>query len=202
MLKSLGKNELSDKYKAYAIEKLNEIRKENEWTKKYGIHGASDAINTGLLSTEEKKLLFETSFTDRLNRLSFSPFNQFFIIQAMARLGKYDEALETIRDQWGKQINYGATSFFEVFRPSWNIDLGKNDPPPNGQCGYTSIAHPWGGGVVKWISEEILGIKPVSPGFKSIEIMPHPGRTLTDIRGEVPTPLGSVGVLLLSLIHI
>ena len=196
VLKSLGKNELSDKYKAYAIEKLNEIRKENEWTKKYGIHAASDAINTGLLSTEEKKSLFETSFTNRLNRLSFSPFNQFFIIQAMARLGKYDEALETIRDQWGEQINYGATSFFEVFRPSWNIDLGKNDPPPNGQCGYTSIAHPWGGGVVKWITEEILGIKPVAPGFKSIEIMPHPGRTLTDIRGEVPTPLGSVGVLL------
>ena len=34
---------------------------------------------------------------------------------------------------------------------------------PNCQVGYTSLAHPWGGGVTKWLSEEILGIKPTAP---------------------------------------
>jgi hypothetical protein len=102
--------------------------------------------------------------------------------------------LETIRDQWGGQIKYGATTFFENFRPSWNDDLNTNDAPPNGQCGYTSLAHPWGGGVVKWISEEILGVKPLTPGFSSVEILPHPGRTLTVIEGKVPTPLGVIQV--------
>ncbi len=175
MMTDLGKTELSMKYSKYANEKMSEIRLDPDWTGKYGIHAASDALNTGMLNENEENRLYENAFTDRQNRLSYSPFNQYFIIQALSRMDKYDDALETIRDQWGGQIEYGATTFFENFRPSWNEDLNPNDAPPNGQCGYTSIAHPWGGGVVKWISEEILGVKPLSPGFASVEILPHPG---------------------------
>jgi len=194
VLKDLGKDELSDKYKGYAIEKMEEIRQDPDWTQAFGIHAASDALNTGLLKTDEESKLYQNSFSDRLNRISFSPFNQYFIIQALSRMGKHDDALETIRDQWGGQIKYGATAFFENFRPSWNEDLGQNDAPPNGQCGYTSIAHPWGGGVVKWISEEILGVKPSSPGFESVQIRPHMGRTLTQVAGKVPTPKGVIEI--------
>ena len=176
------------------MEKMSEIRLDPDWTGKYGIHAASDALNTGLINGEEAYKLYEQAFTDRQNRLSYSPFNQYFIIQALSRMDKYDDALETIRDQWGGQIEYGATTFFENFRPSWNEDLNTNDAPPNGQCGYTSIAHPWGGGVVKWISEEILGVKPLTPGFARLEILPHLGRTLTWIEGKVPTPSGVIHV--------
>jgi alpha-L-rhamnosidase len=161
----------------------------------FGIHAASDAINSGMLNGEEESKMYENAFTDRQNRLSYSPFNQYFIIRALSRMDKYDDALETIRDQWGGQIKYGATTFFENFRPSWNEDLNLNDAPPNGQCGYTSIAHPWGGGVVKWISEEILGVKPLTPGFLSVEIMPHLGRTLTMVEGKVPSPQGAIQVV-------
>lgn len=194
ILKELGKIELSNKYSEYAIEKMSEIRLEQDWTEKFGVHAASDAINTGMLNGKEEKRMYENAFTDRQNRLSYSPFNQYFIIQALSRMNKYDDALETIRDQWGGQIKYGATTFFENFRPSWSEDLNPNDAPPNGQCGYTSMAHPWGGGVVKWISEEVLGVKPVTPGFCSVEILPHLGRTLTMVEGKVPTPQGAIHV--------
>lgn len=194
MMKDLSKTELSKKYSMYAHEKLSEIRLEPDWTEKYGIHAASDAINTGMLNGKEENRMYKNAFTDRQNRLSFSPFNQYFIIQALSRINKYDDALETIRDQWGGQIKYGATTFFENFRPSWSEDLNPNDAPPNGQCGYTSMAHPWGGGVVKWISEEILGVKPVTPGFGLVEILPHFGRTLTMVEGKVPTPEGAIHV--------
>lgn len=194
MMKDLGKIELSNKYSEYAHEKLNEIREEKSWTKKYGVHAASDAVNTGMLNMKEQSSMYENAFTDRQNRLSYSPFNQYFIIQALSGMNKYDDALETIRDQWGGQIKYGATTFFENFRPSWNEDLNPNDAPPNGQCGYTSMAHPWGGGVVKWISEEILGVKPLTPGFTSVQILPHLGRTLTTVKGKVPTPNGAIHV--------
>ncbi len=194
MMREIGEHELDKKYKAYALEKLNELRLEENWPERLGIHAASDAINTGLLKGSEKMQLYEKTFTNRQNRLSFSPFNQYFIIQALAGLNKYDVALETIRDHWGSQIKYGATTFFENFHPSWNQFLNPLDPPPNGQCGYTSLAHPWGGGVVKWISEEILGVKPLTPGFESVEILPHLGRTLTHVEGEMPTPKGSIQV--------
>jgi len=193
-LKDFGKLELSNKYKNYALEKLDEIRNDQNWTEDFGIHAASDAINTGMLNKNEVNRLYEKTFTDRQNRLSFSPFNQYFIIQALAQIDQYDYALETVRDQWGAQIKYGATTFFEDFRPSWNIDLKPNDAPPNGQCGYTSIAHPWGGGVVKWISEEILGVTPSAPGFARVKILPHLGRSLNYVKGRVPTPLGEVHV--------
>ena len=110
----------------------------------------------------------------------------------MALSKKYDEALTTIKDVWGGQLKYGGTTFFEVFRPSWNSILETNDAPPNNQCGYTSLAHPWSAGVTKWLSENVLGIKPVEPGFKSFTIIPYLNEQLTHVKGVMPTPFGPV----------
>jgi hypothetical protein len=46
--------------------------------------------------------------------------------------------------------------------------------------------------VVKWLSEEVLGIKPTSPGFKTYQIVPHLGSSLTEVGGATPTPLGNI----------
>jgi hypothetical protein len=107
-------------------------------------------------------------------------------------MGKYDDALHSIKDLWGGQLKYGGTTFFEVFRPGWNSILNKNDAPPNGQAGYTSLTHPWSSGVVKWLSEETLGIKPLEPGFKTFQIIPHLGGSLTWVKGGTPTPAGII----------
>jgi len=192
IMNSIGRKDLGERYEKYAREKIDELRQDPGWHKDFGIHAASDAINAGFTVPDEQKSMFNNVFSDRLNRLSYSPFNQYFVIQALARMGNYDEAIGTIRDCWGGQLEYGATTFFVAFRPSWNHVLGYNDAPPNNQCGYTSLAHPWGGGVVKWLSEEILGIKPASPGFRTVDIVPHLGRTLTSVKGAVPTPHGII----------
>ncbi|WP_448636185.1 alpha-L-rhamnosidase C-terminal domain-containing protein [Pedobacter panaciterrae] len=107
-------------------------------------------------------------------------------------MNKYDEALSSIRDLWGGQLRYGGTTFFEDYRPSWNSVISTNGPVPNNQCGFTSLCHPWGAGVTKWLSEEVLGIKPTAPGFTTFDILPHLGRTLTDVSGRTPTPLGDI----------
>ncbi|MBE0654919.1 MAG: hypothetical protein IH594_14050 [Bacteroidales bacterium] len=192
MMSLIGEPALASKYKKYALEKIDSLRQRKDWYSEFGIHAAAEAVNAGFTTEEERQVLYENEFSDRLNNISYSPFNQYFIINAMAGMNKYDDALVTVRDCWGGQIKYGGTTFFEVFRPSWNKVLGYNDAPPNNQCGYTSFCHPWGGGVVKWLSEEILGIKPIKPGFTECEITPHPGSTLTHIIGSVPTPLGTV----------
>ncbi|MEO7049007.1 MAG: alpha-L-rhamnosidase C-terminal domain-containing protein, partial [Ferruginibacter sp.] len=92
----------------------------------------------------------------------------------------------------GGQIEYGGTTFFEDYRPSWNKVVGKNGPVPNNQCGFTSLCHPWGAGVTKWLSEEVLGIKPTSPGFTTFDIIPHLGSKLTSVSGKTPTLLGEI----------
>jgi len=111
---------------------------------------------------------------------------------AMSRMGRYDEALNTAYDCWGGQLGYGATTFFEVFRPSWNTISSPNDAPPNNQCGYTSFTHPWSAGITKWLSEEILGIKPTAPGFTSCTIMPRLSSRIIWVDGSIPTAYGKI----------
>ncbi len=191
-MKQSGHPDLAEKYDGYAAEKMADIRNNPSWLDNLGLHSAADAINTGLTNPAEGKALYEKWFTDRVNRLSISPFNQYFIINAMARLKEHDDALSSVRDIWGGMLSYGGTTPFETYRPSWNQVIGTNDAVPNTQSGITSLCHPWGAGVVKWLNEEVLGIVPVSPGFKTWEILPHPGRTLTQVSGKTPTPFGPI----------
>lgn len=189
---AIGRSDLQAKYNGYANAKIAELRQNASWYQGFGLHACADAVNTWLLNNSEKSSIFTQQFTDRVNRLSLSPFNQFFILQAFAAMNKYDDALNTINDLWGSEITYGGTTFFELSRPSWNDALGMNDPVPNGQSGFTSLCHPWSAGVTKWLSEEVLGIKPTAPGFATYQIVPHLGRTLTHVTGKTPTPLGSI----------
>jgi hypothetical protein len=144
VMKRVGRNDLHARYDGYAREKMAETRASPDWYTPFGLHAAADAINTDLLLPAERHALFEQQFCDRVNRVSFSPFNQYFVIQDMSRLKKYDEAFTSARDLWGGQIRYGGTTSFETFRPSWVDALGANDAIPNNQCGYTSLCHPWG----------------------------------------------------------
>lgn len=187
-----GRKDLSARYRGYANEKMGQLKKDPYWYRSFGLHAAADAINTGLTTGDEQLEMYKNDFSDRVNRISLSPFNQYFIINALSQMGRYDDALSLINDHWGGMIRYGATAFFELYRPSWNNVLGYNDAPPNNQTGYTSMCHPWGGGVTHWLTEQVLGIRPLTPGFSTCEILPHPGRTLTWIRGSVPTPHGTI----------
>ncbi|RZK63614.1 MAG: hypothetical protein EOO85_30970, partial [Pedobacter sp.] len=191
-MSSIENKELSDKYSSFVKEKMSALQKNPEWVKDFGLHAGADAVTTGLLTDNEIKVIYDNSFNDKINRISYSPFNQFFIIQAFAKMKKYDDALSSIRDLWGGQIKYGGTTFFEDYRPSWNQAVEKNAAIPNNQCGFTSLTHPWGSGVTKWLTEEVLGIKPTSPGFKTVDILPNLGRKLTHVSGNVYTPLGTV----------
>jgi alpha-L-rhamnosidase len=187
-----GRTDLQAEYNGYANAKIAALRQNAAWVQGFGLHACADAVNTGLLNNNEENAIFAQEFTNRVNRISYSPFNQYFVIQAFAAMDKFDDALSSIRDLWGSEINYGGTTFFEVSHPSWNNGIGTNDPVPNAQNGSTSLCHPWSAGVIKWLSEEVLGIKPTAPGFTTYQILPHLGRTLTYVSGQTPTPSGTI----------
>ncbi len=191
-MSSVNETGLATKYKQFAASKIKLIQADEKAVQHYGIHAVSEAVNAGLGGNKGINKIYKNLFADRLNRLSYSPFNQYFIIQAMASAKHYDAALTTIKDLWGGQLSYGGTTFFEVYRPSWNAILNPNDAPPNNQCGYTSLAHPWSAGVTKWLSENILGIKPLSPGFKSFTIIPYLNGKLTLVKGTIQTKSGLI----------
>lgn len=105
-MERIGRIDLRERYNGYAIEKISDLRKNNSWLSELSLHSAADAVNTGLLTDDEKIKLFENNFTDRVNRISLSPFNQYLIINAMAEMGKYDDALSSVRDMWGGMLKY------------------------------------------------------------------------------------------------
>ncbi|WP_159076407.1 alpha-L-rhamnosidase C-terminal domain-containing protein [Flagellimonas amoyensis] len=192
VLAAVGKHALANKYDGYVSEKYNELESNDRLVGQFGVHAISEVVNAGLLDLESVASMSDKLFSNRLNRLSYSPFNQTFIIQAMAKAGKKDVALQTIKDSWGGQLEYGGTTFFEVYRPSWNTILGNNDAPPNNQCGYTSFTHPWGAGVTQWLTENVLGIKPNQAGFKSFTVFPFLSDAIYQLKGSLPTPHGKI----------
>jgi len=192
----INQSKLAATYKAWAFEKVAALRQDKQWFKSLGLHASADAVNAGFLNAAEKQSLIKQRYRDSKNTISFSPFNQYFIIRSMATLGLYNEALAAIDQCWGGQLQLGGTTFWECYRPEWNRVIQPNDPVPNGQCGYTSLCHPWSSGVTKWLSEEVLGIKPTAPGFKTFNVVPHVSGGLTWVRGNTTTPLGVIEVYL------
>lgn len=189
---TIGGHDVADRYRTLAGQRTAELRADPHWHEALGVHALADAVNAGCATSEEQATIYGREFADRLNRLSFSTFNQYFILQAMSAMGRVDEALVTVRDNWGGQLAYGGTTYFEVFRPDWLDFLGTNDPIPNSQSGWTSLSHPWGGGVSAWLTHDVLGITPTSPGFATVDVIPRPGASLDWVGGSVPTPHGPV----------
>jgi alpha-L-rhamnosidase len=65
---------------------------------------------------------------------------------------------------------------------------------PDGTPGFgafTSLAHGWASGATASLSGYVLGIRPVSAGYQTWIIQPHPG-TLTWALGRAPTPYGPI----------
>ncbi len=61
--------------------------------------------------------------------------------------------------------------------------------------GFTSMAHGWSTGIVPLMSNHVLGVKPLSPGFKEWQFCPVvDAGGLTWARGVVPTPQGGIEV--------
>ena len=135
-----------------------------------------------------------------------STFYGFYVLQARARAGDYNGALEVIRRYWGAMLDLGATSFWEHFELSWaegaaRIDEipGENQRDLHRDCGdycyqgyRHSLCHGWAAGPTAWLSQHVLGVEVFEGGTKA-RIAPHLG-DLEWARGSFPTPHGPLQV--------
>jgi hypothetical protein len=192
VMERMGNTTARDKYRGMADATIAELRRNKTWYAALDVHGCAEAIQAGFCTHAEIDAMCAAEFNDRVNRVSYSQSNTSLIFQGMARAGRYDDAICTLKDQWGATIRYGGTTTFEMFHPSATDVLGKNDPPINGQCGMTSLCHPWGALPCKYLNEEVVGIKPATPGFGTVDIFPHLGRKLTWVSATTPTLKGDI----------
>lgn len=134
-----------------------------------------------------------------------STFYGFYVLQALAKSGDTDTALDFIRTYWGAMLDFGATTFWEDFNLEWTnnatridelVPAGKKDL--HGDCGAYcyegfrhSFCHGWASGPTAWLSQNVLGVKPLEPGCKRVRIAPQLGK-LKWAEGSYPTPLGPI----------
>ncbi len=137
----------------------------------------------------------------------FSTFYGYYMLQALAKGGYYEEAIDIIRRYWGGMIDLGATTFWEDFNLEWATNASRiDDFVPEGKSdihgdfgaycypGFRhSLCHGWASGPTAWLSEHVLGVKVLEPGCKKIKIDPHLGN-LEWVEGTFPTPYGVIEV--------
>ena len=136
-----------------------------------------------------------------------STFYGFYVLQALAKSGDHQTALEFIRTYWGAMLDLGATTFWEDFNLDWLPNAARIDElVPTGKkdihgdfgayCykGFRhSLCHGWASGPTAWLSQQVLGVKPLEPGCKRVQVTPHLG-DLQWVEGTYPTPLGPIHI--------
>lgn len=137
----------------------------------------------------------------------FSTFIGYYMLNAIAQSGDYAEGMKIISDYWGAMLDLGATSFWEnldynqignAARIDEIVPVGKYDIHAQGgaYCYVglrNSLCHGWASGPTTWLSQYVLGVTPIEPGFKKVKIEPHLG-DLQWVKGTFPTPMGLIKI--------
>ena len=137
----------------------------------------------------------------------FSTFYGYYMLEAMAKAGNYEGAMQVIRDFWGGMLDMGATSFWEDFNIDWLpnaapidelVPEGKKDI--HGDFGADcyegfrhSLCHGWASGPTTWLIRHTLGVEVVEAACKVVKITPHLG-DLEWAKGSFPTPYGDITI--------
>ncbi|WP_229253806.1 alpha-L-rhamnosidase C-terminal domain-containing protein [Dyadobacter sp. NIV53] len=138
---------------------------------------------------------------------NFSTFYGYYMLQAKAKAGDYQGAMDCIRSYWGGMLDMGATTFWEDFDLAWTknaapidelVPEGKDDIHGDfGAYCYKhlrhSLCHGWASGPTSWLTEHVLGVSVVETGCKTIRIQPNLG-DLKWVEGTYPTPMGVVKI--------
>jgi len=90
------------------------------------------------------------------------------------------EVYRGIANHWGRMLDRGATSAWEMFE-------GRHRPglPTRSWC------HGWSAGPAWILPAFALGVRPTTPGWDTVVIDPQPGHLLW-AEGTVPTPRGNI----------
>lgn len=138
---------------------------------------------------------------------NFATFYGYYMLEALALDGKYNEAMQIISDYWGAMLDLGATTFWENFNYDEKHNAVPIDQLPDeskfnihsdgGDHCYiglrASLCHGWASGPTSWLTRHVLGIQVIEPGSKVIRISPNLG-DLDFAEGSFPTPLGIIKV--------
>ncbi|TSD66386.1 Bacterial alpha-L-rhamnosidase [Inquilinus sp. KBS0705] len=109
-----------------------------------------------------------------------SPYMEKYVFEAMFQMGYEADALARHKKRFGPMVNNpNFTTLFE----GWGI--GKEG------FGGGTVNHAWSGGGLTILSQYLCGISPLTPGYKTFQIIPQPGditraeATIASVAGKI-----------------
>ena len=198
MSKTLGDKEMTELCQS-TVSKLKKYVPEFNGSKQ----AAALMALSGLVSPEKSNA--EILAKDGVHKMS--TFYGYYMLNARAKAGDYQGAIDNIREYWGSMLDLGATTFWEDFDIDWMKNATRIDEMPDSSktdvhCTYGgycykqlrhSFCHGWASGPTSWLTEYVLGVQVVEPGCKVLKIQPHLG-DLQWVEGSFPTPMGVVKI--------
>jgi hypothetical protein len=105
----------------------------------------------------------------------FSPasvYFRFYVARALDHAGMADQYLDSL-GPWRSMLDMGLTTWAETAEPTRSDD------------------HAWSAHPNYDLMTLVAGIRPASPGFRTVLVAPHPG-SLTELTASLPHPLGTI----------
>jgi alpha-L-rhamnosidase len=177
-----GESEKADKYSEIAV-KLTKAVYEKCWDESHGyiadtpdkkdfsMHAQIFAVLTNTIPEKDQQNYVERFMNDK-NLIQPTMYFRFYLTQALKKTRLADQYLETL-GLWNDMLQKGLTTFAE------------NPDPARSDC------HAWSASPDYDFLATVAGIRPGTPGFKTVDIEPALGK-LTFIKGQMPHPAGMI----------
>lgn len=205
LLRELGDTANADKYSAWAdhltVAARLHLADADSHTYSNRLQENVMALYSGTATAEERRAIYQkilrpddstwkAHLTGNIDESEvMTPYYGYFVLQALDKLGRQQDAIDLMRRYWGDMIRRGAVTFWEKFDPAWPEDIKASlDKMP-----YLSLSHGWSSGPTSYLTETVLGVRPTNAGYRTVEIRPELG-DLTWAEGDVPTPHGLIHV--------
>ena len=133
------------------------------------------AIVSGLADSTKYAPLFNIIKTQEFA----SPYMEKYVYEALMKTGHGDYALERFKKRFGLMI---ADTLHTTLYEGWR----------EGGYGGGSTNHAWSGGMLTDICEQVIGLRPTSPGWQTFEVTPRP--IIPEASIAVPTVRGNICV--------
>lgn len=110
------------------------------------------AVLSGLATIEQYDAVLRVLTTTQ----NASPYMEYYVLEALAKMGKYQEATIRIKDRYEDMVREDYSTLWEF----WNSWQG-------------TMNHAWSGGPLVIMSKHIAGITPLEAGYETVKIAPQ-----------------------------
>ena len=127
------------------------------------------AILFDYVDDDKKQLIKENVILNDTILKITTPYMKFYELAALCEINEKEKVLQFVRDYWGGMLNLGATTIWEAYDPT---QKGDEHYAMYGRPFGKSLCHAWGANPVYLFGKYLLGVKPLTPGYKSYLVEP------------------------------